>query len=316
LNKEALFRSIVQHGRRISKHLHTLDISQYEANDLDERHKTSNKQTILNTVNSNDTMAKLPLFLSCLAHLIVILLFIFTYKHGAQPVQNHAPPSKPVTSMSVTSYLILRPVLSEPIASDSSPSELTGPEIPIPETQTLEPEPIELEPIELAPLETVQTKTQNPEPAREILNEMQIEQVNPLESSKQIEAEVAPLMDSIMLNGTSSQQSMPTEPFSSSALRRYQSKQNTQAINRMAQEQARTYREEKTSPKIEPPTLPSQEEREATLRKREVDCSNVAKKALRMATAFTGGTIECRKHADIQQFIDKHINTGVEDDEQ
>ncbi|WP_371193095.1 hypothetical protein [Glaciecola sp. SC05] len=91
------------------------------------------------------------------------------------------------------------------------------------------------------------------------------------------------------------------------AVRNYQSNINDQAIQRMAEQDAKEYQLRKSSPIIAPPNLPSQEDREAMLRTIELDCANAAKKGLGFISGLMGGTIECRNNPDFQQYIDKHL---------
>lgn len=97
------------------------------------------------------------------------------------------------------------------------------------------------------------------------------------------------------------------------AVKNYQRSIDNAAINNIAQEQAREYQLRKTSPLLDIPELPSREERAATLRKRVVDCSNKAKLGITILTSLMGGTVQCRKHNNAQEFIDKRLNKGVKE---
>jgi len=99
------------------------------------------------------------------------------------------------------------------------------------------------------------------------------------------------------------------------AIQRYQSNLHQAKVQKMAEEAARAYQQAKTSPEINPSPVRTAEERAAALRKIEVDCASAAKQGLAVVTGLLGGTIECRKNNNFQQYIDKHLNkTNVEDD--
>jgi hypothetical protein len=92
------------------------------------------------------------------------------------------------------------------------------------------------------------------------------------------------------------------------AVQNYQSILNKQAILKMGEQQAREYQIQKRSPLIARPSVATGEQRESMLRRVEVDCASAAKKGLSIITGLFGGSIECRSHSNIQQYIDKHLH--------
>lgn len=94
------------------------------------------------------------------------------------------------------------------------------------------------------------------------------------------------------------------------AVQNYHSMLNNQAVQRLAEQRAKEYQQEKDTeaPIIGPSSTLSQEQREAVKRKIEIDCASASKRGLSFVSGLFGGTIECRNHSDIQQYIDKHLN--------
>lgn len=99
------------------------------------------------------------------------------------------------------------------------------------------------------------------------------------------------------------------------AVREYQAAINSQAIQLMAEQGAKEYQKRRLSPVIQPPAISTREEREAILRRVEIDCTNAAKQGLSFVSGLLGGTIECRKNSTFQEYIDKRLEKDATPDQ-
>nr|WP_136249464.1 hypothetical protein [Ningiella ruwaisensis] len=248
-----------------------------------------------------------------------------------------------IVSMYQVMHQVKVPFSENPSSNNSAPLEsyifVRVPETPKPSSQERTPEEIKPEQIKTEqnqdfPILKDSTNDANLDSSTRSENSVQAEPQNSATSDITVkqESKSRPLVNEsasspstqILQNtatNTDANKSLPTDSLSSkhlnnksaidNAVQRYQMQQNAQAIQNMAEQEAKAYMRQKVSPDLNLPdfdSLARAEQREAALRKIEVDCANAAKKGISIITGLFGGTVQCRDNNEFQQYIDKHLN--------
>lgn len=233
---------------------------------------------------------------SILAHVVLLALIAFL-KPTVQPLKLVEP------NEALKSYLVVK---TPPTITTPKPiveTQENNIEIPKTETNTNNKDTIPAS----APPVTIDTIEDATVPAAESVEA-------PAEKEQ---APEMPIIDSpIEVPQTESPTSLmiPKQKLSESATR-YQNNLHQMKVQEMAEQAARDYRKAQTSPEINPAPQMSIEEKAAALRKIEVDCASATKQGIAIVTGLFGGTVECRKHSNFQQYIDKHLSkTALEDE--
>ncbi|WP_395342706.1 hypothetical protein PN836_001630 [Ningiella sp. W23] len=233
------------------------------------------------------TRTSIPIVIaSVLLHTLVIYVIFAVHKHHKQL---QLPEDK--NSKALNSYLIIR-----------------APKVAEPETKTL---PIELSQASNQRLSELETAEKPLDAAAEERASDAIDATANL--IEQVEAEPAESNSNLeILTNKSDVSSAEMAKLKlkniHSAAEQFFQQQEQSAVSKMAGEASRKFQEEKNQVLIDTSPKMSVEEREALLRKIEVDCTNAKKKGMMIIMGVLGGTVECRSHSNFQEYIDKHLN--------
>ncbi|MBU2878570.1 MULTISPECIES: hypothetical protein [Alteromonadaceae] len=85
---------------------------------------------------------------------------------------------------------------------------------------------------------------------------------------------------------------------------------SAQANQRMAEQEAQRYRQQRESPDLNLPKFDPFKTDDEKLRESNsvrVDCSSTVNKTIAVLSTFTGGSLDCSKPTDLAPFLDKHV---------